>query len=68
MKLNSSAYLCGLPLLRQIASSEDNSTSLTQAEEEKERLRARNKGWELLRPLEGNCMYIVHTRHYRPKS
>src|SRR5271170_3957324 len=59
MKLNSSTFLCTLPYLGPISSSEDNTTSLSHTEEEKERLRARKKGWDLLRPLEGNCMYFV---------
>ena len=60
MKVNSTSFLCALPHFRPPAPEEDDSTSLTRAEEEKERLRARKKGWELLRPLEGNCMYFVH--------
>ena len=60
MKLNSSTFLCTLPYLRPASSEEDNTTSLSHAEEEKERLRARKKGWDLLRPLEGNCMYFVN--------
>ena len=59
LKLNSSTFVCTLPVLRPSASEEDNTTSLSHAEEEKERLRARKKGWDLLRPLEGNCMYFV---------
>jgi protein OS-9 len=59
MKTNSSTFLCSLPHIRPASPSEDDFTSLTRADEEKERLRARNKGWELLRPLEGNCMYFV---------
>ena len=58
MKISSSTYLCTLPQFPPMPS-DDNTTSLTHAEEEKERLRARQKGWELLRPLEGNCMFFV---------
>ena len=60
MKLNSSTFFCTLPYLRPASSDEDNTTSLSRGEEEKERLRARKKGWDLLRPLEGNCMYFVN--------
>lgn len=59
MKIESSTFLCTVPHIRPASPTEDDSTSITQAEEENERLRARNKGWELLRPLEGNCMYFV---------
>ena len=59
MKVNSTSFLCALPHFRPSPPEEDIATSLTHAEEEKERLRARKKGWELLRPLEGNCMYLV---------
>jgi hypothetical protein len=60
MKLASGPFLCSVPSIQNEEPEEsDNSTALTKAEEEKERLRARKKGWELLRPLEGNCMYIV---------
>ena len=60
MKVNSSTFLCTLPLVTTPPpTSEDNTTTaLSHAEEEKERLRARKKGWELLRPLEGNCMFV----------
>ena len=59
MKLNAASFLCGLPHFRPPPVEEEDTMSLTHAEEEKERLRARKKGWELLRPLEGNCMYYV---------
>ena len=60
MKINSTTFLCDLPLVKPTPSTtEDNTTTaLSPAEEEKERLRARKKGWELLRPLEGNCMFL----------
>jgi hypothetical protein len=59
MKVNSSTFLCSLPHLRPSTAEEENATSLTRSEEENERLRARKKGWELLHPLEGNCMFFV---------
>lgn len=59
MKVNSTTFVCTLPHIRPPTASEEDATSLSHAEEEKERLRARTKGWELLRPLEGNCMYFV---------
>lgn len=60
MKIDSTTFLCDLPLIKTASSTtEDNTTTaLSPAEEEKERLRARKKGWELLRPLEGNCMFL----------
>jgi hypothetical protein len=61
MKLNSSTFICALPHFQSPTAIEDETTALSKAEEEKERLRARKKGWELLRPLEGNCMYFVST-------
>ena len=59
MKLNSSTFVCTLPHFHPTSAIEDDTTALTKAEEEKERHRARKRGWELLRPLEGNCMYFV---------
>jgi len=59
MKLNSSTFLCALPHVHPPSAIEDDTKALTKAEEEKERHRARKRGWELLRPLEGNCMYFV---------
>jgi Glucosidase II beta subunit-like protein len=59
MKINSTTFICTLPHIRPVVPEPDNSTDLSRAEEEKERLRARKKGWELLRPLEGNCMFYV---------
>jgi len=58
MKVNSSTFLCTLPHFQE-SPPDDNTTSLSHADEEKERHRARKKGWELLRPLEGNCMFYV---------
>lgn len=58
MKANATTYICALPQIRP-ASQDNETTSLSHAEEERERLRARKKGWDLLRPLEGNCMFLV---------
>lgn len=58
MVLDSSPYLCSIP---QVSEAPKNKTSAanSKAEEEKELARATDRGWELLKDLEGNCMYFV---------
>ncbi|MCJ1320919.1 Protein OS-9 [Xylographa vitiligo] len=58
MVLDSSPYLCSIP---QVSLPPQNKTSAasSKAEEEKELARAADRGWELLKELEGHCMYFV---------
>ena len=57
MVLDSEPYLCALPL----ADPPKNTSEAPKSkdEEAKELARATDKGWELLKELEGNCMYFV---------
>lgn len=58
MVLDSSPYLCSIP---QVHLEPKNKTSAadSKAEEEKELARAADRGWELLKDLEGQCMYFI---------
>ncbi|MCJ1432670.1 Protein OS-9 [Xylographa pallens] len=58
MVLDSSPYLCSIP---QVSHPQQNKTSAasSKADEEKELARATERGWELLKELEGHCMYFV---------
>ena len=58
MVLDSSPYLCAIP---QVSEPPRNKTSAAsnKADEEKELARAADRGWELLKELEGHCMYYV---------
>ena len=57
MMLDSNPYLCALPL----AEATKNGTEAPKSKDDqaKELARATDKGWELLKELEGNCMYFV---------
>ena len=58
MLLDSLPYLCSIP---QVTVSPQNKTTAadSKAEEEKELARAANRGWELLKDMEGQCMYFI---------
>ena len=58
MLLDSSPYLCSVP---QVTVTKQNKTAAadSKAEEEKELARAANRGWELLKDMEGQCMYFI---------
>ena len=57
MMLESAPYLCALPLAE--ASRNATEAQKSKDDEAKELARATDKGWELLKELEGNCMYFV---------
>ena len=63
MHVNSSTYLCNVPPLPTTPPEEEEdettTTSISNTSDEEEDLRATNKGWDLLHPLEGNCMFLV---------
>lgn len=58
--LDGQRYLCGIPIvpeevpLNNTASAED-----AKAEEEKELMRATDRGWELLEGMKGSCIYYI---------
>lgn len=58
MVLDSSPYLCSVPQVH-IEPKNKTSAADSKAEEEKELARAVDRGWELLKDLEGECMYFI---------
>ncbi len=58
MNLDGKRYLCAIPA---VAMPETDSTSeaAARAEEEKELSRATERGWELLKDMEGHCMFFI---------
>ena len=57
MILDSAPYLCSIP---QVSPPQKNeSATRSKADEEKELARATNRGWELLKDMEGHCMYFI---------
>ncbi|KAL8825115.1 MAG: hypothetical protein Q9170_007923 [Blastenia crenularia] len=58
MILNGQSYLCAIPSI-QIPAENDTSKVKDKAEEAAELARATDRGWELLKEMEGNCMYFI---------
>ena len=58
MMLNSAPYLCSIP---QVSITPINKTAAAnnKAEEERELAQAADRGWELLKDMEGHCMYFI---------
>lgn len=58
MMLDHAPYLCSIP---QVSITPINHTAAAQskAEEEKELARAADRGWDLLKDMEGQCMYFI---------
>ncbi|KAI9778515.1 MAG: Protein OS-9 [Geoglossum umbratile] len=58
MLLDGKRYLCAIPI---VETPQKNTTSAetSQAEAENELSRATTRGWELLKEMEGNCLYFV---------
>ncbi|KAJ9669261.1 Protein OS-9 [Coniosporium apollinis] len=57
MRLGNQRYLCSIPTV-QSAPQNDTSKPATAEEEQKELARASDRGWELLKSMEGNCVYF----------
>ena len=57
MVLDSLPYLCSIPQVNK--QKNESATSSSKGDEEKELARATDRGWELLKDMEGNCMYFV---------
>jgi protein OS-9 len=57
MILNDRRYLCSIPRVPEPETSL-NGTHPTPEDEEKELARATNRGWELLKSMDGNCLYF----------
>ncbi|CZS92954.1 hypothetical protein WAI453_000739 [Rhynchosporium graminicola] len=58
MYLNDEQHLCTIPIVN-IPLKNETSEAEARAAEQKELLRATNKGWELLQELDGGCLYFV---------
>ncbi|KAL1636107.1 Protein OS-9 [Diplodia intermedia] len=66
MTLNAQPYLCRIPIVpaavpdNSTAADDDHNTAASRADEEaKELARASDRGWELLRGMQGNCIYFL---------
>jgi protein OS-9 len=57
MTLNDRRYLCSIPRIPDTEAAK-NSTKTSPEDEEKELARATSRGWELLKSMEGNCLYF----------
>jgi len=57
LKLNGQRYLCQIPQV-EVAVDQDTNDTLSKADEEKELARANDRGWTLLKGLQGNCIYF----------
>ena len=58
--LHGQRYLCSIPVIpEEIPQNDKTSAEEAKAEEEKELLRAADRGWELLEGMKGNCIYYV---------
>ncbi|KAL9002422.1 MAG: hypothetical protein Q9188_004649, partial [Gyalolechia gomerana] len=58
MILNGRPYLCSIPSISNPAQN-NTSQAKDKAEEAAELARATDRGWELLKEMEGNCMYFI---------
>ncbi|EGO56116.1 hypothetical protein NEUTE1DRAFT_83111 [Neurospora tetrasperma FGSC 2508] len=52
-------YLCSIPIIAPPPALNKTATELAKAEEAREVTRAYNKGWELMRGLENQCLHFV---------
>ena len=57
MVLDSQPYLCAIP--QDVDQKNETAAAITKAEQEVEVARATDRGWELLKGMEGHCMYFV---------
>lgn len=58
MRLQDREYLCSVPIV-EIPPRNDTSEAEARLEEKKELARATDRGWELLKDLEGNCLFFI---------
>jgi len=58
MVLHGKPYLCAIPHV-EIAQKNETTIAQSKAEEEAELARATDRGWELLKEMEGNCMFYI---------
>lgn len=57
LNLDSQRYLCRIPQVDSAVEQDANDT-LSKADEEKELARANDRGWTLLKGMQGNCIYF----------
>lgn len=58
MVLSDRRYLCSIPRIPDTVAAKNNGTRASPEDEEKELTRATNRGWELLKSMDGNCLYF----------
>ncbi|KAI9798900.1 MAG: Protein OS-9 [Piccolia ochrophora] len=58
MHLGDRRFLCAIPIVEPSPRNE-TAEAMARAEEEKELARATGRGWDLLKDLEGKCMYLT---------
>ncbi|KAK9465293.1 glucosidase II beta subunit-like protein-domain-containing protein [Lipomyces arxii] len=59
MSLEGSQFLCEIPVLEPVSAMNASQKEISRTEEEKELMRARASGWDLLEPLNGTCLYYI---------
>ncbi|KAK7521736.1 glucosidase II beta subunit-like protein-domain-containing protein [Phyllosticta citriasiana] len=59
MILHSHPYLCRLPIVDTAVNRTAANATQSAADEEKELARASDRGWELLKGMQGNCIYFL---------
>lgn len=59
MNLPPSKYLCSIPVVAPPAAPNQTAAELAKAEEARELSLASTRGWELLRDLDGTCLYFI---------
>lgn len=60
MILHSQPYLCRIPIVDTISNNGSaGANNHSKADEEKELMRASDRGWELLKGMQGNCIYFL---------
>ncbi|KAK8197318.1 glucosidase II beta subunit-like protein-domain-containing protein [Phyllosticta capitalensis] len=57
--LHSRPYLCRIPVLDTTGNRTASNATQSAADEEKELIRATDRGWELLKGMQGNCIYFL---------
>jgi protein OS-9 len=59
MNLPPTKYLCSIPILEDYSPENRTATELAKAEEKRELARASERGWELLKDLNGECLHFM---------
>jgi len=59
MNMPPNKYLCSIPILEDSQADNQTAADLAKAEEAKELARASERGWELLKPLDGQCLHHI---------